>query len=352
MPEPDIADTLVAFLNADGIPGKRPVHAWGIGASGVFVPSPVAGSFCIADHFQEKLPEGYPKKPQVVSVTVRFSNGSGSRQNDGAAGPHDGWSDVRGMATRFHLGDGSATDLIAMSLPEFFTPTPETFLDFARDALPRPFRRETPWQKLRDMLHLTLPLPDPYPGQVSRPDDGAMDYADRNRSAQLAVFQAASIGAPVSYVRATYHAVHTFFVIAPDGTRRGVRFIWQPIAGALNIDLRDPAQQDKVTRPYLQQELRDRLAKGPARFSLMMMIGETGDDFDDSTRPWPPHRVRVMMGTLTLDTVIDCEHLSFNPLLLTRGIEPSGDPILAVREWAYQKSSQVRGGVPCPFSQR
>ena len=36
------------------------------------------------------------------------------------------------MATRFHLADGAATDLIAMTLPEFFTPTLETFLPFGR----------------------------------------------------------------------------------------------------------------------------------------------------------------------------------------------------------------------------
>jgi catalase len=200
------------------------------------------------------------------------------------------------------------------------------------------------------MLKLTLPMRNPYPGETISPDAGAINFADRNRYAQLAVFKAASIGAPVSYARASYHAVHAFIVMAPDGTRRWVRFTWQPVAGVLNTDP-EPPPVDK----YLQKELRDRLDGGPAHFSLMMSIGEAGDDFNDPSRPWPPHRVRIIMGTLTLDAVPEdqeahCERLSFNPWLLTNGIEPSDDPVLQVRKEAYKIASKKRGGVPCPFS--
>ncbi len=82
-------------------------------ATGFFTPAPVASRFCIAPHFQDASAE--------VPVIIRFSNGSG------CAVVHDGWSDVRGMATRFDLGPEGATDLIAMNLSEFFTPMPETF---------------------------------------------------------------------------------------------------------------------------------------------------------------------------------------------------------------------------------
>jgi catalase len=41
----------------------------------------------------------------------------------------------------------------------------------------------------------------------------------------------------------------------------------------------------------------------PVRFILMMALGERGDDFNDPSRSWPPHRTRVVMGTLTIDAV-------------------------------------------------
>lgn len=335
MDDPELAEKLVEVLRRpDGDTALRPVHTFGVSATGYFEPSDIAQQFCIADHFRAKR----------APVIARFSNGSGS------ATQRDGWSDVRGMATRFHLSDGTATDLIAMTLPEFFTATPEAFLDFAIEAAPAPYEAETPWRKIVNLLQLKLPKRDPYRGETISPDDGAIRFADANRSAQLAVVEAATIGAPVSYVRAAYHAVHTFVVTAPDKTRRWVRFTWQPVAGVLNTNPLEPPVDD-----YLKAELQERLSKEPARFSLMMNIGEVGDAFDDPTRPWPPHRPRITMGTLTLDAVPDdqdaqCEKLSFNPGLLTEGIEPSDDPVLHIRTQAYKTSSEWRDGTPCPFS--
>ena len=337
---PKLVQDIVEALD---IPGgntrRRPVHTVGIGATGYFKPSPVAHDFCVAEHFQPK-PE-----TQSVPVDVRFSNGMGVEAE------HDGWSDVRGMAVRFHLTNGRSTDLVSMTLPVFFAPTPETFLDFARHARPKPCHRETPWQKIKDYLRLELPMPDPYPGQKDRPNEVATAFANEHVWAQPAVIDASSIGAPVSYVRATYHAVHTFVVTGQDKQKRWVRFTWAPIAGVLNTDTRNPPE-DK----YLQKDLRKRLAKDRTeRFSLIMQIGEAGDDFDNSTRQWPPHRKRVMMGTLTLEHVPDdqeahSEKLSFNPWHLTPGIDPSGDPVLRIRKDVYAYSSNRRGGIPCPFS--
>ena len=74
------------------VPGRRPVHTIGMGVKGEFVASDVARTYCIAEHFN-----GGP-----VDVSVRFSNGLGGLEQ------HDGWSDVRGMAVRFHLCGGTA----------------------------------------------------------------------------------------------------------------------------------------------------------------------------------------------------------------------------------------------------
>ena len=318
----------------DHAPGTRPVHTIGIAATGQFMASDVARGWCTAAHFQgQRLP-----------VTVRFSNGSGSPTE------HDGWSDARGMAARFHLADGSATDLIAMTLRAFFSPTVEDFLAFSKQSQMAPVERESGWSKLWDVLQLKLSLADPMKGQTQSGVAGTLAYANHHRPSQLAVFDAGTIGAPVSYARAVFHAVHTFVVTGADGTRRNVRFTWQPIAGVKLTDSTLPP----VAR-YLHQELRDRLHKWPVEFLLMMTIGEAGDAFDDPTTPWPSSRARVVMGTLRLmaiaeDQQADCERISFNPCRLTPGIELSGDPILAARKDAYEHSREMRGGVSCPFN--
>ena len=85
-------------------PGQRPVHTIGVGVNAYFTASDVARTYCIAEHFNGER----------ICATVRFSNASGGPEQ------HDGWSDVRGMATRFLLPSGTATDLIATTLGEFF----------------------------------------------------------------------------------------------------------------------------------------------------------------------------------------------------------------------------------------
>lgn len=347
------SEVIDILYRPDGSRERRPVHALGIAVTGFFDPSPVARRYCKAAHFKPRH-GGHP-------AIVRFSNGSG------CVDPHDNWSDVRGMATRFTLPSATAetgafTDLIAMTLPQFFTSTADGFRDFAIQAQPELFRADTPWRKFVDMLHLTPPMRNPYPGETISPDKGAMAYADDHDEAKAGVFGAAGIGAPVSYLRAAYHAVHTFFVTGDDGVRRPVRFSWQPVLGVKSL----PQSAPYDTRPeqdngdsYLQDELRATLmasgGKDLPRFTLMMMIGEAGDDLADPSRLWPSRRQRVMMGTLSIEAVVrdpdsQCEQLSFNPGLLTDGIDFSDDPVLKFRVETYKLSSKMRGGAECPFS--
>jgi catalase len=333
--DPSPSELVQAIIDdfPDHKPGTRPIHTIGVGVEGYFEASDVARNYCRAEHF----------RGQRVSVSVRFSNGSGSPVQ------HDGWNDVRGMATRFHLKD-QATDLIAMTLNGFFVRTTREFIDFTTAARQRPMRKESPWRKILDMLQLKQPLRDPYPGEKASADVGTLEYANAHPFAQLSVFQSALMGAPVSYARAAYHAVHTFIVIGQDGVRRPVRFAWKPVAGVRNTDADTPLRDN-----YLQGELRDRLKQWPARFLLMMTIGESGDALDDPTVPWPARRVRVVMGTLTLTKVAEdqeaaAEHISFNPWRLVDGIEPSDDPILHARRDAYEDSRKRRGGTACPFN--
>ncbi len=339
MVDPSTAKRLVEVIH-ENLPApvgeRRPVHTIGIGVKGKFVASEVARTYCTAEHFN-----GDP-----VDVSIRFSNGLGGLEQ------HDGWSDVRGMAVRFHLKNDAGSDLIATTLGEFFVRNVEDFFKFSEIAKREPFRRRHWLLKIFDFLQLKIPQRNPYPKETQSIDEGALRYANQHRFSQLGIFQVGQIGAPESYARASYHAVHTFWVTAPDGVRRPVRFYWQPVAGVRNIE-KTPAPCDK----YLFDELKDRLRRWPARFMLMMTIGEAGDALDDCTKPWPGTRQRIAMGTLTLTDIPEGEEqtaagerISFNPCRLAPGIEASNDPILQARLGAYEVSREMRGG--CPFKWR
>jgi phospholipase C len=332
MKEPDLSKRLYQALEADypdHRPGTRPVHAVGIGATGYFLASEAARRFTYAEQFQGGR----------VPVSLRFSNGSGSPVE------HDSALDVRGMALKFHLHDGGASDLIAITLPIFFAQNPEQFLQFAAAGVPVPDKAEGWFQRFLDTLQLRAPArpPDlPADGTV-----GVVHYANTHMAARPGTVAATMLVTPVSYARAAYHALHTFKLIAADGALTFGRFDWEPVAGVA------PFLEKGVHNQFLHQELRERLKRGPIRFVLRMNVAGQGDDINDPTKVWDTTRLRVVMGELWItdlaaDNGAGSERLSFNPTRLAPGIECSDDPVLAARRGAYEYSCRLRSGSGCP----
>src|SRR4051794_39573639 len=103
---PDLSERLVDSISAAyGVhAGERAAHAKGVLCSGSFTPTPDAAELSTAPHFAA-----------AVRAHIRFSNGSG---NPTVA---DGVRDGRGMAVKFYLPDGSTSDIVALSLPVFFS---------------------------------------------------------------------------------------------------------------------------------------------------------------------------------------------------------------------------------------
>lgn len=321
----------------DHLDGTRPVHTNGVGVIGTFRGSTVAKRYCTAEHFMG----------QRVPVTARFSNSSGSPER------HDERPDVRGLAVKFHLADGSATDLVASNLEVFVVRTPQELLDMARAMRPEHVVREHWYQKLWDALNLRTSLPPPPKGVTSDGTRGALVYAGAHAFAQLGVIGTGALGVPLSWARAKYHAVHTYRVTGEDGAKRWVRFAWQPVAGVCPAPGK-PSDWGDLPHDFLTTELERRLSVAPARFVLKMTIADETDALDDPTVAWPVTRRMVMMGTLSIDSIAadqrdGCERLSFNPLRLTAGIEPSGDIMLHTRGEVYQWSAEQRGAIVCPL---
>jgi catalase len=98
---------------------------------------------------------------------------------------------------------------------------------------------------------------------------------------------------------------------------------------------------------YLRDDLRDRLAAGPAAFTLSATLATTGDPLDDPTAVWPDDRSQVDLGRLELtglafDRENDGDVLVFDPTRVIDGIELTDDPILRFRAAAYAESVRRR----------
>ena len=339
MTQTDLGQRLVKAILEDfpdhqKAPPLRPIHTFGMGASGTFRASPQAKEFSVAEHFGGRK----------VPVTVRFSNGSGD------ATENDNNQDVHGMAVKFDLGDDMTTDLIAMTLGTFFVQNPEQFFEFTKAAIPKRYRRPGFLQRLLATLRLEPLLYDPKPAPKQSSVPGLMKFADKNRYARSGVIANGGLYAPSSWARAEYHAVHAFGLLGPDGVVRYGRLRWQPVAGIHPIP---PGEM--ICRDGLRTDLSARLARWPDQFQLRVAFAEAGDSIDDPTQGWPLWRRAMTLGTLQIDRTIpdhEIEAMSFNPMRLVHGFQaPEGDAVLAARRFAYEASCERRNGTGCPVTQ-
>ena len=308
-----LAHTLVDAINAlsGRHAGFRAAHAKGVLCEGTFTPSDAASGLTRAAHMQ-----GDP-----VRVTVRFSNGSG---DPGA--PDNDRRDGRGMAIKFYLPEGGTTDIVAITIPVFFVRTPEDFLGFTGAR-----------------------VPDPETGQPDMEKIGAFvaEHPETGAALQLIL---PSLVAPRSYATCQYNSLHAFRFVNAEGDGRFARYRIDPEAG---VETMPDDELESASPDYLQDDIHERLERGPVGFRLLARLAEEGDPLDDPTAAWPDERKTVELGRIELtgpDTTRETgdDVLVFDPTRMTDGIELSDDPILAVRSWAYSASVERRSGVPRP----
>ncbi len=281
-------------------PGYRALHAKGTLLKGTFTASSEAAALTRAAHMQGS----------AIPVTVRVSNGGG---NPAVA---DHVPDVRGLAVKFYLPDGSKTDIVAQSAPRFPTSTPRQFVELMRAQKPGP------------AMALKLPA-----------------FLARNPSVAARLpANLPSLRPLESYARCRYYAVHAFRFVDAGGGSRHVRYTLVPEAGETRIG---PLAARRREHDYLQDEIRERLVLGPVRFKLELQLAGEGDPVDDPASSWPKDRPRIDGGTLEL-TALETERetggdvLVFDPTRVTDGIELSADPVLLFRRDAYSESIRRR----------
>jgi catalase len=300
----EIVDALNA-ANGGASPGFRAVHAKGTVCTGTFTPTPEASKLSRAAHLQ-----GDP-----VEATVRFSNASGDPETSDAhsiAG--------RGMAVKFHLPGGDATDIVSVPLVVFLVRTPEDFLAFTRARIPD--------------------------AETGHPDPEKLGaYLAEHPETGIAIQKGMTKLAPTtSFATSDYRGLHAFCLVDENGGEHWGRYSWEPEAGCeyLTDEQREAASPD-----YLQEEIRERLGSGIARFTLEFTLARDDDPLDDPTQEWEGEREVVELGELeVIEVVEDAETpenpLVFDPMRLTDGIEPSADKILAARPKAYAVSIERR----------
>ena len=113
--------------------------------------------------------------------------------------------------------------------------------------------------------------------------------------------------------------------------------LFEPVGGTQTLT----DDEAKAKGPdFLIDDLRQRAPGGSVSFDFNLQLAQPGDNINSAVTPLPDGRPKVTLGRLTIRTVSQdaggaCLPITFNPMVLPKGVEPSADPMLAARAAPY-----------------
>jgi catalase len=313
----------ITHFDHERIP-ERVVHARGAGAHGVFRSYGTAANLTKA---------GFLAADVETPVFVRFSTVLGSR------GSADTVRDTRGFATKFYTDEGTF-DLVGNNIPVFFI----------QDGI-----------KFPDVVHAAKPHPDKEIPQAQSAHDTFWDFVSLHTEAQHhTMWNMSDRGIPRSYRTMEGFGVHTFRLVAADGSTSLVKWHWKPKAGVHSL-VWEEAQLISGTDPdFHRRDLADAIEAGAfPQWELGLQVVEDneeqmfeGIDLLDPTKIIPEELAPVQpIGIMTLNAnpinyFAETEQIAFHPGNLVPGIDVTDDPLLAGRLFSYIDTQITRLGGP------
>lgn len=284
-------------------PGERRNHIKGTCAIGEFVGAKEAAKLSRSALFSGK----------PIPVIARFSLAGGNPKAPDTA------KSARGMALEFKLPDGSLHHMTMLNTPVFGAAHPRTFLDLMVATKPDPATGKPDPERIKAF-------------KASHPDNKAQaDFLSNNNP-------------PSSYVNSAYFGIHTFKLINQKDETTLVRWHFVPQDGEKQLD---ESALKSAPANFLESTLIKRTAQSAVKWDMMVTLGEPGDTQDNPTIAWPASRKQIKAGTLSITKAMPqegagCEKINFDPLVMSKGIAPTNDPILLFRSPAYAVSSAKR----------
>jgi len=286
-----------AFAPPSGVAlGHRRNHAKGICFTGVFEANGAGSALSQASVFARGQ---YP-------VLGRF--------NLGTANPTapDATVRVRGLGLRITTPDGQEWRSAMINAPIFPVSTPQTFYELLR--------------------------------AESKGPDAVASFAAAHP--EFAPFGDWAKNGPWtgSYAEERYNSLNSFVFVDGSGAEHVVRWSLLPAAQPVAVSTDELAKRGA---DFLEQEIAQRVAGAPQRWTMVVTMAAAGDPTADPTKSWPADRRSIEVGTLVAQQVEaepdgPCRDINFDPTVLPSGMRTSDDPFPAARSAAYAKSYDLR----------
>ncbi len=328
----------ITHFDHERIP-ERVVHARGSAAHGTFELTQSLAKYTTAKVLTEV--------GEKIPVFARFSTVAGG------SGSVDTPRDVRGFAVKLYTKEGN-WDLVGNNIPVFFI----------QDAI-----------KFPDLVHAVKMEPDRGFPQSATAHDTFWDFISLTpETMHMVMWIMSDRTLPRSLRMIEGFGVHSFRLVAADGSSTFVKFHWRPKLG-LQSTLWDEAVKIAGADPdFHRRELYEAISGGAFPewdLAVQLFTQEEADEFEfdhlDATKLIPEERVPLqVIGKMVLDRWPDnffaeTEQVAFCPSHLVPGLDFSNDPLLQGRLFSYLDTQLSRLGsanfhtlpinLPkCPFS--
>src|ERR1700730_3728429 len=299
MPEPSPSRPPIDSLAPPVAPslGHRRNHAKGICFTGVFESNGNGAGLSSAQGFARGR---YPALGRFARVPA-------------TAKAPDSTVRVRGLGLQLSTPDGEVWRSAMIDPPVFPVSTPEGFYE----------------------LQLAAHSKDP--NAMKAFVAGHLEFAPFAEWAKTAPWTA-------SYAEEPYNSLNSFIFVSGSGAEHAVRWSLLPQAQVVPITQEDLA---KLGPNHLAQEIAERVAKAPQRWTMVVTVADPGDPTADPSTAWPPERRAVEVDVLVVQRIEGerngpCREINFGPKIPPNGIHVSDDPFPAARSAAYARSYDLR----------
>ncbi len=328
----------ITHFDHERIP-ERIVHARGSAAHGYFELTKSLGKYTTA----KILTEVGKKTP----LFTRFSTVAGG------AGSIDTPRDARGIAVKMYTSEGN-WDLVGINFAPFFI----------QDAM-----------KFPDLIHALKMEPDRGYPQAASAHDTFWDFISLTPEAMHAItWLMSDRGIPRSLRMIEGFMIHSFRLLASDGTSTFVKFHWRPKLGLQSTVWDETVKITGADPDYHRRDLFESIERGAFpewELAVQLFSQDEAEKFPfdhlDATKLVPEELVPLtVVGRMVLDRWPDnffaeTEQVAYCPSHLVPGIDFSNDPLLQGRLFSYLDTQLSRLGSPnfhqlpinapkCPFA--
>ncbi|BGP39163.1 hypothetical protein JCM10450v2_003117 [Rhodotorula kratochvilovae] len=326
---------VLSHFNRERIP-ERVVHAKGAGAHGTLE---------ITDPIADLTSSEFLSQKGKCSATVRFSTVGGE------SGSADTARDPRGFSVKLRTEQGN-WDIVGNNTPVFFLRDPIKFPQFIQ---------RVGFLALIVEPLLTCPGP-PHSTQKRDPQthlkdaDMFWDYLTQNTEAfHQVMILFGDRGVPNGYRHMHGYAGHTLKLVKADGSFVYAQFHFISNQGTKFFTQEEADKIAGQNADYATQDLFEAIQRGEHPswdFCVQIMTPEQAEKFRynilDLTKIWPHSEYPLRkIGKLTLNENVknyfaEVEQAAFAPSHLIPGVEPSADPVLQSRLFAYPDAHRYR----------